>query len=83
MGEIRKNAGFTITKSTPVGDIEYVFGEKITENDEEYVSWICRYGTLYTIGRYSTNKTKALITYYQRIISGLQYEIKILEMQNI
>ena len=83
MGEIRQNAGFTITKSVKVADIEYVFGEKITENDEEYVSWVCRYGNLYTIGMYSTNKTQALITYYQRIISELQNEIEILkEIEN-
>lgn len=45
---MRTNAGYTITDSVHVGDVEFVLGEQ--ENGKQFVTWECKAGNDYCWG---------------------------------
>lgn len=56
---MRKNAGYTITESICVGDVEFVLGENAAV-PAHFVTWECKGGNNYYWGHYMTNKLAAL-----------------------
>ena len=56
---MRKNAGYTITESICVGNVEFVLGENAAA-PAHFVTWECKGGNNYYWGHYMTNKLTAL-----------------------
>lgn len=56
---MRKNAGYTITESICVGNVEFVLGEN-TAAPARFVTWECKDGDNYYWGHYMTDKLAAL-----------------------
>lgn len=56
--EPRKNAGYTITDSVHIGDVEFVIG-KSHSDPAMYVTWACKGGDYYYWGHYMTDRTAA------------------------
>ena len=56
---MRVNAGYTITESIRIGNVEFVLGESAVD-PAKYVTWECKDGDNYYWGHYMTNKLAAL-----------------------
>ena len=56
---MRKNAGYIITESICVGNVEFVLGENAAA-PAHFVTWECKGGNNYYWGHYMTNKLTAL-----------------------
>lgn len=73
---MRKNAGYIITESIRIGNVEFVLGEKQTE-PAQYVTWECKDGDNYYWGHYMTDKLAAL----GDLLDRAGQELSILEMR--
>jgi len=68
--EKRKNAGYTITNSISIGNIELVLGQK--ENSlSPFVTWQCTAGD-YHWGHYFDNRLSAEKDLYKRVIEKIE-----------
>lgn len=56
---MRKNAGYTITESIRIGNVEFVLGENAAA-PAHFVTWECKDGNNYYWGHYMTDKLAAL-----------------------
>lgn len=68
----RTNAGFLITASIPIGDVEFVLGVNQKERNQ-YVTWECRNKTDYFFGHYTDKFFKATKDLCQRAMDEIQY----------
>lgn len=73
---MRKNAGYTITESIFVGNVEFVLGEN-TAAPARFVTWECKDGNNYYWGHYMTDKLTAL----RDLLDRAGQALSILEMQ--
>ena len=73
---MRRNAGYTITESIRIGNVEFVLGEKQTE-PAQYVTWECKDGDNYYWGHYMTDKLAAL----RDLLDRAGQELSVLEMR--
>ena len=67
----RTNAGYLITASIPVGNVEYVLGVN-QKGQEQYVTWECRNKTEYSFGHYTDSLFKATKDLCQRAMAEVQ-----------
>ena len=67
----RSNAGYLITASIPVGNVEFVLG--VDKKEEQYVTWECRNKTEYSFGHYTDSLFKATKDLCQRAMAEVQY----------
>lgn len=68
----RTNAGYLITASIPVGNVEFVLGVD-RKGQEKYVTWECRNKTEYSFGHYTDSLFKATKDLCQRAMAEVQY----------
>lgn len=73
---MRKNAGYTITESICVGNVEFVLGENAAA-PARFVTWECKDGNNYYWGHYMTEKLAAL----RDLLDRAGQALSILEMQ--
>ena len=66
----RSNAGYLITASIPVGNVEFVLG--VDKKEEQYVTWECRDKTEYPFGHYTDSLFKATKDLCQRAMAEVQ-----------
>ncbi len=77
------NAGYTIQKRYAVGEIEIVFAEN-KNAPSPYVTWQCRNGTDYEIGKYFNTKQSAMKNFKERIMRNVAADLQIsLKQKNI
>lgn len=67
---MRTNAGYTITDSVHVGDVEFVLGEQ--ENGKQFVTWECKAGNDYCWGHYFDSITPAKLDLLARARHALE-----------
>ena len=67
----RSNAGYLITASILVGNVEFVLG--VDKKEEQYVTWECRDKTEYSFGHYTDSLFKATKDLCQRAMAEVQY----------
>lgn len=68
----RKNAGYIITQSIKIGEIEIVFGKNDTRFGTEYVTWLYKNNS-YIWGHYYNNEITALKDFLGRAQDELTY----------
>lgn len=72
MESFRTNAGFVITTSIPVGNVEFVMGVNM-KNPNSFVTWKCREQTDYFWGHYMDSLLKATKDLCQRAMEEVLY----------
>lgn len=72
----RKNAGYIITQSIKIGEIEIVFGKQETKFRTEYVTWL-HYNNSYIWGHYYNEEINALKDFLGRAQDELTQYAKI------
>ena len=77
MMEIRKNAGYTITNSLFVGNIELVLGQK-EDSSSQFVTWQCTGGD-YFWGHYFSDRLCAEKDLYKRAVEKIE-DLQIYQM---
>lgn len=70
------NAGYTILERYPVGSIEIVLAEN-KNAPSPYVTWQCRNGTDYEIGKYFATKKSAMKSFKERIMHTVKADLQI------
>lgn len=72
MESFRTNAGFVITTSIPVGNVEFVMGVNM-KNPNSFVTWKCKEQTDYFWGHYMDSLLKATKDLCQRAMEEVLY----------
>lgn len=57
--DVRINAGYIITDSIHIGDVEFVLGVSSGESPSMFVTWACQGGSSYYWGHYTSDLTAA------------------------
>lgn len=79
MNDIRENAGYFITDSVKLHDIEIVIGSKpSTIFGVQYVTWLCRHENDYFFGHYFSDEWSAKEDFINRVNNELEFfEVKV------
>lgn len=70
----RVNAGYIITDSIHIGDVEFVFGVS-SEAPSMFVTWVCQGGSNYYWGHYTSDLTAAK----KDLLERARYELELQE----
>lgn len=74
----RMNAGYTITDSIHVGDVEFVIGVSSTA-PSQFVTWECKGGSNYYWGHYMADRLAAVGDLLERAGQELDYQKQLKE----
>lgn len=75
---IRMNAGYVITGSIHVGDVEFVIGTSSTA-PSQFVTWECKGGDNYYWGHYMSDELAAVGDLLERAGQELEFRKKLQE----